>query len=566
MWERLRLKRLFLLAAPIIWSIAYSAHALDSLSLNVGNMAGVQWQLQGVNIGLTDLMQSPQQLALTIAKLSLAKPFDDLNLIAIRCTDFTWQNQALNCKQGRATVRSKRWQSPSTDFSFQVTPQRSSFTLSDLRLAGGRIKITGEEQGERWQLRVNAKTVDVRLLQQLWPLPGFELKTGNIDVTVQASGSGGQVDAFILKAALHGLSGQSEDGRMATEDLALASTVSGQYDKGVWQWQSHVGMKGGALYVEPLFLEAAGQEMALNAQGTWDAANQQIGISSARYWHATIGELGGSAIIRYQQGLSLEQAALTLDSHNLQGLSETYLKPFFEQTALQGVSLLGHVKAKFSIHQQALSAWTAQFNNLGINDVSGRGQVQGGAGTLNWSSDERIDQPSKFSWQRLQVRAIPIGPAHISLSSRANSIRLLTKTELPVLGGSIAINHFSWQSKNQQEPEVSFEGSLNKLSLEQLSSALDWTPLSGTISGPIPRVEYSNKTLSLGGELVVKVFGGEIKLSNVASSGLFTNFPKLHGDLEIDNLDLDQLTRRFEFGGITGRLSGYVRHLYMENW
>ena len=150
--------------------------------------------------------------------------------------------------------------------------------------------------------------------------------------------------------------------------------------------------------------------------------------------------------------------------------------------------------------------------------------------------------------------------------SGADSIRLLEKTQLPFLGGAIAINQFSWQAKKQQEPEVSFEGSINDVSLEQLSQALNWTPLSGTISGHIPRVEYSNKTLSLGGELIVKVFDGEVKVSNLASSGLFTDFPKFHSDLEIENLDLDQLTGKFEFGGITGRLSGYVRQLYMENW
>ena len=70
----------------------------------------------------------------------------------------------------------------------------------------------------------------------------------------------------------------------------------------------------------------------------------------------------------------------------------------------------------------------------------------------------------------------------------------------------------------------------------------------------------------MGGELIVKVFDGEIKISNLAGSGLFTDFPKLQGDLDIDNLDLDQLTGKFKFGGITGRLSGYVRQLSMENW
>ena len=57
-----------------------------------------------------------------------------------------------------------------------------------------------------------------------------------------------------------------------------------------------------------------------------------------------------------------------------------------------------------------------------------------------------------------------------------------------------------------------------------------------------------------------------LKVNNLTSSGLFSDFPKLSGDVEIDNLDLDQLTRKFEFGNITGRLSGFVNNLVLENW
>ncbi|MGZ5011422.1 MAG: C4-dicarboxylate ABC transporter, partial [Methylobacter sp.] len=195
-----------------------------------------------------------------------------------------------------------------------------------------------------------------------------------------------------------------------------------------------------------------------------------------------------------------------------------------------------------------------------------RGEILGGAGQLSWSNDEFFNQPSKISWQQLKVGGVAVGPAELLLLSRADSIRLLKKAQLPLLGGAIVVNHFSWQSQKQLDPEVSFEGNINNVSLEQLSRALNWTPLSGSISGHIPRVEYSNKTLSLGGELIIKAFDGEIKVSNLASSGLFTDFIKFHSDLEINDLDLDQLTGRFKFGGITGKLSGYVQQLYMENW
>ncbi|PPK72066.1 hypothetical protein B0F88_105178 [Methylobacter tundripaludum] len=557
--------------AKIIWVIiAVSttpiAYALDSVSLNVGTLSGDQWQLEGVNIALTDLPQSPQKLALTIKRLTLPKPFNDLNLVNIRCTSFTWQNKELLCEQGRAQMRSKRWQSPAANFSFHVTEKRSSFKLSNLHLAGGTVAVDGEERGELWQLQIDAKTVDGKLIQQLLPQDRFKLKTGKIDIKLHASGSHAEVHEFTLATGLKDLTGQTKDGKFAAEALALQSTLSAQNNNRLWQWQSHSDVNGGALYVEPLYMEAAGQAIVLDAQGDWDASKQRVGIDVASYRHEKVGMLSGSSIVRYGNSVNIEKAELSLNSGNLQDLSAIYLKPFFEQTVLQGVSLAGSLKADFSINQQSLTALSARFDSLDIIDATGRGEVQGGVGTLNWANDEAFNKPSELAWKHLQLRALPIGPASLSFLSRGDSIRLLKKTQLPFLGGEIAINQFSWQAKKQQEAEVSFEGDSSGLSLEQLSLALNWTPLSGTISGHIPRVEYSNKTLSLGGELIVKVFDGEVKVSNLASSGLFTDFPKFFCDVEINNLDLDQLTGKFEFGGITGKLSGYVRQLYMENW
>lgn len=557
--------------AKMIWVIiAVSttpiAYALDSVSLNVGTLAGDQWQLEGVNITLTDLSQSPQKLALTIKRLTLPKPFNEINLVNIRCTSFTWQNKELLCEQGRAQMRSKRWQSPAANFSFHVTEKRSSFKLSDLHLAGGTVAVDGEERGELWQLQIDAKTVDGKLIQQLLPQDRFKLKTGKIDIKLHASGSHAEVHEFTLATGLKDLTGQTKDGKFAAEALALQSTLSAQNNNRLWQWQSHSDVNGGALYVEPLYMEAAGQAIVLDAQGDWDASKQRVGIDVASYRHEKVGTLSGSAIVRYGNGVNIEKAELSLNSGNLQDLSAIYLKPFFEQTVLQGVSLAGRLKADFSINQQSLTALSARFDSLDIIDATGRGGLQGGVGTLNWANDEAFNKPSELAWKHLQLRALPIGPASLSFLSRGDSIRLLKKTQLPFLGGEIAINQFSWQAKKQQEAEVSFEGDSSGLSLEQLSLALNWTPLSGTISGHIPRVEYSNKTLSLGGELIVKVFDGEVKVSNLASSGLFTDFPKFFCDVEINNLDLDQLTGKFEFGGITGKLSGYVRQLYMENW
>ncbi|MDD1625223.1 MAG: YdbH domain-containing protein [Methylococcaceae bacterium] len=554
-----------ILAVVLVLS-SLTATALDDVSLNVGTIESRGWKLEGIQIDLTDLANNPQKLTLTINKLSLPLPFNDLNLINIHCSSFTWQNNELLCTQGRAHVRSKRWQSPAANFSFHIREKHSTLKLTDLQLADGTVSIDAEERGKQWQVQINAKAVDSALIHKLFQPAIFELKGGRISFKLNASGSHALIEDFTLTAELNGLTVQTKDGRFAAEALSLDTRLEAQNNKGLWQWQSHSRFNGGALYIEPFYLEADRQSIGLDAQGNWSDKNKRAEIKSASYKNATALALSGSAIVKYEKKVTLEKADLTLHSDDLQKLSALYLKPFFEQTALEGLTFAGTINADFSIVQDSLTALTATVNKFAIRDTAERIRVENGVGTIYWSNDETFNRPSTFAWRQLQLYALPIGPSRLLFLSRASSFRLLEKTHLPFLGGEIAINQLGWQAKKQQDPEIYFAGSLNNISLEQWSKAVNWTPLSGTISGNIPRVEYSNKTLSLGGEINIKVFDGDIKITQLASSGLFTDFPKFYSELEINNLDLDQLTSKFEFGGITGKLSGFVRQLTMENW
>ncbi len=60
-------------------------------------------------------------------------------------------------------------------------------------------------------------------------------------------------------------------------------------------------LTGGALYVEPFYLEAGGQTIGLDAQGDWDESNKRVEIKSASYKHSKDGELSGSAIVQYRE-------------------------------------------------------------------------------------------------------------------------------------------------------------------------------------------------------------------------------------------------------------------------
>ena len=557
-------------SAPILWLalglFCNPCPAIDSLSLDIGALTAQGWELEGMHIALIDIPKHRQQLILTIDKLRLPKPFDDLKLADIRCTSFTWGNKQLVCARGKARIGSKRWRSPGADFSFRLGEKSSVVKMTGLNLLGGTIDAELTEASMRWQVTLNARHLDGRPLQQHVAATLFDVKSGALSLALKASGAHSTTGEVDLTAQTEQLTLQTADGKIATEALASTAHLHAVNLGGRWRWQSQTQLTGGALYLEPVYLEAGNAPFRLTGQGAWDPENQYAEIDSFAFSHPKTAELTGTAALALGAKFNLVRAALALQSEDLDRFSSVYLKPYAEQTPFEGMAVQGKARLEMTWVQQALTGLQLHFSQLVVHDHNKRVAVEGGDGAVYWSNDPAFAEPSHLGWQAFSLYSLPLGPAKLSFLSRANHIDLLKKTKLPFLGGNIAINKFNWQSHAPDEPDVYFEGSLNNISLERLTTTLDWTRLSGTISGRIPGIEYHNKTLKLGGELNIKVFDGSVKIANLASSGLFSDFPRLSADIDLDHLDLDQLTSKFQFGGITGRLSGFVKKLQLENW
>jgi hypothetical protein len=88
----------------------------------------------------------------------------------------------------------------------------------------------------------------------------------------------------------------------------------------------------------------------------------------------------------------------------------------------------------------------------------------------------------------------------------------------------------------------------------------------GTLSATIPTVRYAKSTLNVDGALLFKLFDGTITAQQLALEDPLGKVPRLTGDIEMRNLDLDLLTRTFSFGKITGRIDAEVKSLELVNW
>jgi hypothetical protein len=556
--------------------MATPVNALDATWLDVGSIAGKDWRLEGASLAVIGLNQKKAHIRLSATKLILPKPFDDLSLANIRCDDFTWNHDELDCSQGRTSVRSAYWQSPTINFSFHLSPKKNTFKLEGTRLVDSYLSLTAETDGQIWLCKMEAKHISNILIDKIFQpkppksklakLKQAQLKQGNLNLSGMISGRQNMVQDFNVTAEVEGLTDQTEDGKIASEKLDLQTHLESKKSGEEWHWQSESKLTGGALYVDPVYFEAGAQPIVLNAQGMWNSNSKKADIQSFTYQHPDVGILSGSGAGYYRDGIKIDNADVALQSDSLQGLLAVYINPFFSESPFTGVSIAGHMDAKFSFIQQKLTDISINFSKLNVKDESGCLAINEGIGLINWSNNQALTKQSELAWKQLSIKGLPFESAKLKVSSQANSFTLAEKIKLPLLNGLLAIDKFSWQGKKQDEPDVSFSGSLENVSLDQLSKALGWSPLSGNISGQIPGVDYHDKTLSLDGELLVKVFDGTVRVNNLAASDLFTNLPKVYGDVEIENLDLDQLIRKFEFGNITGKLSGFIKKLVLENW
>jgi hypothetical protein len=205
-------------------------------------------------------------------------------------------------------------------------------------------------------------------------------------------------------------------------------------------------------------------------------------------------------------------------------------------------------------------------DKLAIQDKMQHFNLQGGIAALNWSNQAGFNKNSMLSWQKLNLFNIPIEQSYFSFLLNQQKISLLTETIVPLLQGQILIKQFDWQAIKNNSPKVHFAGEIKQVSLEKLSQALNWHTLPGNISGDIPSVNFNEGKLSLEGGLKINVFDGEIEIDKLAVSGLMTDFSQFYSDIKFNNLDLELLTQQFSFGKIQGRVSGYIKDLYLENW
>ncbi len=261
-------------------------------------------------------------------------------------------------------------------------------------------------------------------------------------------------------------------------------------------------------------------------------------------------------------------ADLNLDV-NLPDLSvarDRYLSGFLAPAGFPDLILSGGTQAKIAIADRQLQQLDIKLDEINVIDNKARFTFAGLNGDVRWT--HHADSiASAFTWNSAAMYGIGLDKAKFVFNSANGVLNLSQATGVKALEGIIRVDHFRWQPpKGELGTRFDLGMSMDKLDMASLSQRLGWPAFTGSISGKIPNARFQDNVLNLDGGLQMSVFSGEVGLSNLVMERPFGVAPTLSADVALNNIDMEPMTKAFEFGSITGSLDGYIRNVRLVDW
>ncbi len=382
---------------------------------------------------------------------------------------------------------------------------------------------------------------------------------GRVDVLTPANGP------FEVKADLQvqKLGMETPDGLLAAADLGGRLAIDYRDQAGRQRVDTRLTLRGGELLAQSFYatLPSSPVEVQVVAerdgQGPWR-------LPTLHWSDPGVLIADGKASLDSASAVSDLDLALALD--DLSVARGRYLTGFLAPAGFPELLLTGGVAANLRLRGGELAEVAARFTSINAIDDKARFTIAGVRGNLDWTAGSEI-RTSGLAWNSAALYGIGLGKAGFDFRSTNGELRLQSAVPLAVLEGTITLDHLRWQApKGERGATFQFGMGMDRLDLASLSQRLGWPPFTGTIGGKIPSARYADSILTLDGGLRMDLFGGSVELADLVMERPLGIAPTLSADVNLQNLDLEPMTKAFDFGLITGRLDGRIKQLRLVDW
>ncbi len=395
-------------------------------------------------------------------------------------------------------------------------------------------------------------------LAAMWPAGRLQAGAVSGHVALDLAAAGLRLSG---RVAVSDLALDTKAGDIATQKLGLAGSFRAT-GGAVSNVMFDGTLDGGQLLLGPLYATLPGHAANLHVAVRLGAAG--IAVDSLDYDdHDALrvaGSLGFDRTGRLER-LNLKRFAATFPAAYTR-YGTTLVQGL---TGLKQVTLTGSLVGSLAIAAGRLQQVDLQAEDLSLRDADAIAGVAGLDGHLDWRAG--VSRPATtLAWNALSLYRLPLGPARLDLVDRAGTLTLAKPVAVGLLGGALQLSRLTWRPDGGGAQRLAAAFALTDVDLPSLCKAFGWPTFGGKLGGAVPELSYRHGTLEFGGGLSLNVFDGAISVTGLSLQHPFGSQPVLAANIDLQHLDLGQLTSAFDFGRITGSLDGHIHGLRLVDW
>ncbi len=393
----------------------------------------------------------------------------------------------------------------------------------------------------------------------------------------RATGAGDALETAGANIAIESLDFADAAGALAGEKLAgslVIEAVAAGADG--LQTRGRLGLASGQAYSDPVFLDFGVLPADLEFEGVFDVEAARFDARTFTLDHREVLKARGSAALDFAGPTLLTDASIRIDALTLDNAMPAYVQPFLVNSAFRDVTGSGVVSGDVEIAGGLPTRAALDLEGVGIASETSAVALVGLRGPFRWYDDASrstlagdIDDAlfeSRLAWDSGRLWGLEIGPADLPFATTGRHFRLLSPATIPVFDGALAIETLRVRHAGTDEMYVRFDAAIRPISVALLSRAFGWPEFQGTLEGSIPGLQLRQGVVTLDGAFEARIFDGRVAVGELSLRDPLGKYPRMFANIGIESLDLELVTRTFEFGTITGRLSGYISDLETFDW
>ncbi len=557
-------------SAALCALLSLNAAAAVEIAVSLEDVTGEDWRIGAVALRLNSAGSGVADLSIGVGEMELPDDQGTLRQLNLRCPGLVQEGTVWRCDDGRLTVGESPFGPQESGWQGHFSADQGwRIDIPALRVARGKASLGIRAADQGWSL-------DLELLR-LQPLPlakvvpGFSLPhdwgiRGRLSGALRLQGDAAGATRLGADLVLDRLNLASPDGRHAAENLVLRLNANATRRSANWYLDANLHWPAGVAYVEPLFLDPASGGISATARGHWSEHQDRLQIDSWSVRQPGVVTLSGTGRLRPVAGV-LEDLTLVVRSDNAGGFYDRLLQPFLIGTAADDLQLGGSFGLVLHLDAGGVEQAGLDLNALTASDRQGRYSLGTTSGSVAWDRDDKVPV-SRLDIAHASLFRIPTGAFRIEALFSGDGVRLENPVSVSLAGGEVRLDSFELSGAlvAGARPSWRADASVQGISLEQLTTALNWPPFAGNMAGTLREMQYQDQLFRVGGGLEVTAFDGSVLVTDLQIREPFGALPILSADARLRGLDLEKLTQTFSFGRIEGRLDGEIRAIRLFDW